>query len=283
VPRTLRHFLDAIKFEHTVFALPFAYVAMVLAADGWPGWPVVLWVTLAMAGARTLAMSVNRLADRLSDAANPRTAKRHLPTGLLAPWHMLLAAVVSGALLALSGWMLNPLCLKLAPWAALFLIGYSYTKRFTWASHWILGFTDGIAGAGGWIAVRGAFDPPAFVLWFALTVWIAGFDLIYACQDVDFDRRAGLHSFPARFGVAAALRAAQVCHLLTVAAFALLGLMTGLGFFYWVGIVVVAGLFIYEHSLVSPDDLSRLDVAFFNVNGYIALILFAAVLGGRLI
>jgi 4-hydroxybenzoate polyprenyltransferase len=283
VPRTLRHFLDAIKFEHTVFALPFAYVAMVLAADGWPGWPVVLWVTLAMAGARTLAMSVNRLADRLSDAANPRTAKRHLPTGLLAPWHMLLAAVVSGALLALSGWMLNPLCLKLAPWAALFLIGYSYTKRFTWASHWILGFTDGIAGAGGWIAVRGAFDPPAFVLWFALTVWIAGFDLIYACQDVDFDRRAGLHSFPARFGVAAALRAAQVCHLLTVAAFALLGLMTGLGFFYWVGIVVVAGLFIYEHSLVSPDDLSRLDVAFFNVNGYIALIVFAAVLGGRLI
>jgi 4-hydroxybenzoate polyprenyltransferase len=283
VPRTLRHFLDAIKFEHTVFALPFAYVAMVLAADGWPGWPVVLWVTLAMAGARTLAMSVNRLADRLSDAANPRTAKRHLPTGLLAPWHMLLAAVVSGALLALSGWMLNPLCLKLAPWAALFLIGYSYTKRFTWASHWILGFTDGIAGAGGWIAVRGAFDPPAFVLWFALTVWIAGFDLIYACQDVDFDRRAGLHSFPARFGVAAALRAAQVCHVLTVAAFALLGLMTGLGFFYWVGIVVVAGLFIYEHSLVSPDDLSRLDVAFFNVNGYIALILFAAVLGGRLI
>jgi 4-hydroxybenzoate polyprenyltransferase len=283
VPRTLRHFLDAIKFEHTVFALPFAYVAMVLAADGWPGWPVVLWVTLAMAGARTLAMSVNRLADRLSDAANPRTAKRHLPTGLLAPWHMLLAAVVSGALLALSGWMLNPLCLKLAPWAALFLIGYSYTKRFTWASHWILGFTDGIAGAGGWIAVRGAFDRPAFVLWFALTVWIAGFDLIYACQDVDFDRRAGLHSFPARFGVAAALRAAQVCHLLTVAAFVLLGLMTGLGVFYWVGIVVVAGLFIYEHSLVSPDDLSRLDVAFFNVNGYIALILFAAVLGGRLI
>jgi 4-hydroxybenzoate polyprenyltransferase len=283
VPRTLRHFLDAIKFEHTVFALPFAYVAMVLAAGGWPGGRVVLWVTLAMAAARTLAMSVNRLADRLIDAANPRTAGRHLPAGLLRPWHMLLAAVVSSVLLALSAWMLNPLCLKLAPWAALFLIGYSYTKRFTWTSHWILGFTDGIAAAGGWIAVRGAFEPPAFVLWFALTVWIAGFDLIYACQDVDFDRRTRLHSFPARFGIGAALLCARICHLLTVSAFVVLGLMTGLGWFYWVGVVAVSGLFVYEHSLVSPDDLSRLDIAFFNINGYIAVILFAAVLGGRML
>ena len=283
MPRTLRHFLDAIKFEHTVFALPFAYVAMVLAAGGWPGGRVVLWVTLAMAAARTLAMSVNRLADRLIDAANPRTAGRHLPAGLLRPWHMLLAAVVSSVLLALSARMLNPLCFKLAPWAALFLIGYSYTKRFTWTSHWILGFTDGIAAAGGWIAVRGAFEPPAFVLWFALTVWIAGFDLIYACQDVDFDRRTRLHSFPARFGIGAALLCARICHLLTVSAFVVLGLMTGLGWFYWVGVVAVSGLFVYEHSLVSPDDLSRLDIAFFNINGYIAVILFAAVLGGRML
>ena len=281
--RTLRHFLDAIKFEHTVFALPFAYVAMVLAARGWPGTRVVVWVTVAMAAARTLAMSVNRLADRLIDAANPRTAGRHLPTGLLRPWHMLLAAVVSAVVLAVAAWMLNPLCLKLAPWAALFLVGYSYTKRFTWASHWILGFTDGIAAAGGWIAVRGAFEPPAFVLWFALTVWIAGFDLIYACQDVDFDRRTRLHSFPARFGIAAALQGARLCHLLTVAAFVTLGFMTGLGWLFWLGVVAVAALFMYEHSLVSPDDLSRLDVAFFNVNGYISLILFAAVLGGRVL
>jgi 4-hydroxybenzoate polyprenyltransferase len=196
---------------------------------------------------------------------------------------MLLAAVASGALLALSGWMLNPLCLKLAPWAALFLIGYSYTKRFTWTSHWILGFTDGIAAAGGWIAVSGVFAPPTFVLWFALTVWIAGFDLIYACQDVDFDRRARLHSFPARFGIALTLHAAKACHVLTVVAFGALGWTVGLGWLYWAGVVAVAGLFIYEHSLVSPTDLSRLDVAFFNVNGYIALILFAAVLGGRLL
>jgi len=278
----VRHFLDAIKFEHTVFALPFAYVAMVLAADGWPGWRVLIWVTLAMVGARTLAMSVNRLADRLIDAANPRTAKRHLPTGLLTPAQVATAAVLSAALLLLSAWMLNPLCLMLSPLAVLFLVGYSYTKRFTWLSHWILGFTDGIAAAGGWIAVRAALDPPIYVLWFALTVWIAGFDLIYACQDVEFDRRHGLHSVPARFGIPAALTTARACHVLTIAAFALLGWTMGLGLLYWLGVLVVAGLLVYEHSLVSPGDLSRLDVAFFNVNGYIAVILFFSVLGGRL-
>jgi 4-hydroxybenzoate polyprenyltransferase len=278
----LRHFLDAIKFEHTVFALPFAYVAMVLAADGWPGWWVLVWVTLAMAGARTLAMSVNRLADRLIDARNPRTAGRHLPRGLLTPAQMTAAAVAAGGLLLLSAWMLNPLCLALAPLAALFLVGYSYTKRFTWTSHWILGFTDGIAAAGGWIAVRAAFDPPALVLWFALTVWIAGFDLIYACQDVEVDRAQGLHSFPARFGIPSALAAAKVCHGLTVVAFVALGLLTGLGVAYWIGVLLVAGLFVWEHRLVSPTDLSRLGVAFFNVNGYIAVILFVAVLLGRL-
>jgi 4-hydroxybenzoate polyprenyltransferase len=280
--KTLRHFLDAIKFEHTVFALPFAYIAMVLAAHGWPGMHVVVWVTLAMVGGRTLAMSVNRLADRFIDARNPRTAARHLPAGLLAPGQVAVAAGASAVLLFVSAWMLNPLCLALAPLAAVFLIGYSYTKRFTWLSHWILGFTDGIAAAGGWIAVRGAFDPPVLVLWFALTVWIGGFDLIYACQDVAFDRAAGLHSFPARFGIAPALAAARVSHALTIVAFATLGWMVGLGVAYWVGVLIVAGLFVYEHSLVSPTDLSRLDIAFFNVNGYIAMILFAAVLVGRL-
>ena len=281
--KALRNFLDAIKFEHTVFALPFAYIAMVLAARGWPSWRVIIWVTLAMVGGRTLAMSVNRLADRFIDARNPRTARRHLPTGLLTSGQVAAAAVLSAALLFFSAWQLNPLCLALAPLAAVFLIGYSYTKRFTWLSHWILGFTDGIAAAGGWIAVREAFDPPALVLWFALTVWIGGFDLIYACQDVEFDRANGLHSFPARFGIAPALNAAKVCHALTIVAFVVLGWMVGLGAAYWVGVLAVAGLFVYEHSLVSPVDLSRLDVAFFNVNGYIAVILFFAVLAGRLI
>jgi 4-hydroxybenzoate polyprenyltransferase len=276
-----RHFLDAIKFEHTVFALPFAYVSMVLAADGWPGGWVLTWVTLAMVGARTLAMSVNRLADRWIDARNPRTRARHLPAGLLTPAQVATAAVLAGALLLVSAAMLNPLCLALSPLAVLFLVGYSWTKRFTWTSHWILGFTDGIAAAGGWIAVRAAFDPPAFVLWFALTVWIAGFDIIYACQDVAVDRAQGLHSVPARFGVAAALRIARACHALTVAAFVSLGVIAGLGVLYWLGVAVVAALLVYEHRLVSPTDLSRLGVAFFNVNGYIAVILLAAVLGGR--
>jgi 4-hydroxybenzoate polyprenyltransferase len=278
----LRHFLDAIKFEHTVFALPFAYIAMVLAAGGWPGLHVVVWVTLAMVGGRTLAMSANRLVDRYIDAANPRTAGRHLPAGLLSAGQVVRAAAASAGLLFVAAWQLNQLCFILAPVAALFLIGYSYTKRFTWLSHFILGFTDGIAAAGGWIAVRESFDPPAFVLWFALTVWIGGFDLLYACQDVAFDRASGLHSIPARFGIAVALRVARACHVLTVLAFVTLGWLVGLGVAYWVGVLVVTGLFIYEHSLVSPADLSRLDIAFFSVNGYIAVILFLAVLAGRL-
>ena len=272
--------LDAIKFEHTVFALPFAYIAMVLAAAGWPGWWTVAWVTAAMVGGRTCAMAVNRVVDRLIDAGNPRTAQRHVPTGTLRVWELRSLAAAGAVLMFLAAGMLNPLCLALAPLALVFLVGYSYTKRFTWTTHWILGFTDGIAAAGGWIAVRGQFDAPAYVLWFALTVWIAGFDLIYACQDVAVDRAQGLHSVPARFGVAAALATARANHALTAAALALLGWLAGLGALYWVGWAAVVALLVYEHSLVSPRDLSRLDVAFFNVNGYIALIVLASVVAG---
>ena len=279
---SLRHFLDAIKVEHTVFALPFAYLGMVLAARGWPGWHAVIWITVAMVAARTTAMAANRLIDRRIDARNPRTAGRHLPRGLLKPRDLTLAAVLSAVVFFVAAWQLGPLCLALAPIALVFLVGYSYTKRFTWASHWILGFTDGIAAAGGWIAVRGAFEPPAFVLWFALTVWIAGFDLIYACQDVEIDRAQRLYSVPARFGIPVTLRLARLNHALTAGALAWLGVMMGLGVFYWVGWAVVVGLLIYEHSLVRPGDLSRLDMAFFNVNGYIAVILFLAVIAGRL-
>jgi 4-hydroxybenzoate polyprenyltransferase len=275
-----RHLLDAIKFEHTVFALPFAYIAMVLAAGGWPGWWALVWVTAAMVGARTCAMATNRLVDRWIDAANPRTAGRHLPRGILQAADLKPLAVGGAVLMFVAAWLLNPLCFALAPVALVFLVGYSYTKRFTWASHWILGFTDGIAAAGGWAAVRGSIDPPALLLWFALTVWIAGFDLIYACQDVEFDRKHGLYSFPARFGIAAALGAARVCHVLTALAFAALGLTQQLGAVYWIGWLAVVGLLIYEHSLVRPHDLSRLDVAFFNVNGYIAVIVLAGVVGG---
>ena len=281
--RRLVYFANAIKVEHTVFALPFAYVAMVLAAGGWPGWHIAVWVTLALLGARTTAMALNRLIDRAIDAHNPRTASRHLPSGLLGSWDMALGALAGVALLLVAAWQLNPLCLKLAPLALIFLAGYPYTKRVTLASHWILGFTDGIAAAGGWIAVRGRFDAPAILLWFAVTVWIAGFDLIYACQDVDFDRREGLHSVPARYGTAVALRLAQVCHVLTVLALAAVPLFVPLAWPYWVGLAAVTVLFVYEHSLVSPADLSRAGVAFFNVNGYISLIVLASTVAGRLL
>jgi 4-hydroxybenzoate polyprenyltransferase len=277
---TAGHLLDAIKFEHTIFALPFAFIAMALAAGGWPGWWTIGWVTAAMVGGRTCAMAVNRIVDRAIDAENPRTAGRHLPRGILRVGAMKWLAAGGAALMFLAAWMLKPLCLALAPLALVFLVGYSYTKYVTWTSHWILGFTDGIAAAGGWIAVRAAFDPPALVLWFTLTVWIAGFDLIYACQDVDFDRARGLHSVPARFGVPAALTVARVNHALTALALAVLGWMTGLGALYWIGWIAVVALLAYEHSLVSPRDLSRLDTAFFNVNGYIAVIVLAAVAGG---
>jgi len=253
---------------------------MALAAGGWPGWWAVGWVSAAMVGARTCAMATNRVVDRWIDARNPRTAGRHLPTGALRVGELRLLAVAGAALMLVAAGMLNTLCLALAPLALAFVVGYSYTKRFTWTSHWILGFTDGIAAAGGWIAVRPALEAPPLVLWFALTVWIAGFDLLYACQDVEVDRAQGLHSVPARFGVAAALATARVSHALTAGALALLGWLTGLGWPYWVGWAAVVALLVWEHALVSPRDLSRLDMAFFNVNGYIALLVLAAVLAG---
>ena len=277
---TIRHFLDAIKVEHTIFALPFAYLGMVLASRGWPGWAPFLWITLAMIGARTTAMAANRLIDRRIDARNPRTAGRHLPRGLLRPRDLVVAAVAAALLLLVAAWRLGPLCLALAPVALVFLIGYSYTKRFTWTSHWILGLTDGAAAAGAWIAIRGRMELPAWLLWAAVTVWIAGFDLLYACQDVEVDRRERLHSVPARFGIGTALTAARVCHVLTALALAATGRALGLGWAYWLGWLAVVGLLTYEHSLVSADDLSRLDVAFFNVNGYISVITFVAAVAG---
>ena len=275
-----RHFLAAIRVEHTVFALPFAYLGMVLAARGWPGWHDFAWITVAMVAARTAAMAANRLIDRHLDARNPRTAGRHLPRRLLRPRDLALATGAAAAILFLAARQLDPLCLALAPVALVFLVGYSYTKRFTWLSHWILGFTDGAAVAGAWIAVTGGMAAPAWLLWAAVTAWIAGFDLLYACQDVAVDRREGLHSVPARFGVPAALGAARGCHVLTAAFLAAAGWAAGLGVAYWVGWLGVVGLLAYEHSLVSADDLSRLDVAFFNVNGYISVLTLLAAVAG---
>jgi 4-hydroxybenzoate polyprenyltransferase len=278
--------LDMVRFEHTIFALPFAYLGMLLAANyppteaGFrlPTFPQFFWITIAMAAARTFAFAVNRYADRHYDARNPRTAGRPIPTGRLSAGATLGYGVAALAVLIFAAWQLNELALKLAPGAVALLVGYSYTKRFTWLSHWVLGATDGLAPAGAWVGVRAAVDPPAWLLWLAVTFWIAGFDLIYACQDTEFDRREGLHSVPARFGNAAALRLAQVNHVLTVVLLAAVGSIMALGWVYWLGLAVVAALLVYEHSLVSPTDLSRVNLAFFNINGYIAVTIFAATL-----
>lgn len=275
--KRLRVFLDIVKFEHTIFALPFAYLGMVLAAHGWPGWPKFIWITVAMAAARTLAFAINRVVDRHYDARNPRTQGRALPRGLARPEAVLGVAVVSLAILALATWQLNRFVLTLLPGAVVFLVGYSYTKRFTWASHWVLGFTDGMAAPGAWAAVTGSLSHPApWLLWLTVTVWMAGFDIIYACQDTEFDRDEGLRSVPARFGNATALDLAKINHVLAVLALAATGWSLHLGAVFWLGTIAVAGLLWWENSLVKPNDLSRLNLAFFNINGYISVIIFLA-------
>ena len=272
-------FLEAIKFEHTIFALPFAYVGMLLAAGGAPAPWQVVWITVAMAAARTFAMALNRLIDREIDARNPRTEGRALPRGLLSSREMAAYAALAGAVLAVASWQLNPLCLALMPGAVVLLAGYSYTKRFTWLCHGALGAAIGLAPVGAWTAVSGVADARSLILWLAVASWIAGFDLLYACQDVDVDRAQGLHSVPARFGVGVTLWSSAALHVLTVAALTWIGLVMGLGVVYWLGVAVAAALLVYEHSLLRPNDLSRLNLAFFNVNGYIALVLLAAVVG----
>jgi 4-hydroxybenzoate polyprenyltransferase len=275
--RQVRVFLEMVKFEHTVFALPFAYLGMVLAAGGWPGWHYFIWITVAMAAARTFAFAINRLADRYYDARNPRTRNRPLPRGQISPGAVGVLAGASALVLALAARQLNLFVLALLPGALVLLVGYSYTKRFTWASHWILGITDGMAPVGAWAAVTASLAHPApWLLWLTVTVWMAGFDIIYACQDVEFDRAEGLHSVPARFGIATALRVARANHVLTVLALAAVGGSLGLGWPFWIGVVAVAVLLWYENGLVKPDDLSRVNLAFFNVNGYISVLIFAA-------
>ena len=278
--KNLKILLDNIKFEHTIFALPFAYLGMVLAANGLPTLWQFIWITLAMASARTLAMSLNRLIDRELDARNPRTMNRPLTRGLISPRAVAGISFAAFVIFEFSAWQLNFTCFVLSPLALIFLVGYHYAKRFTWLCHWILGFTDGIAAAGGWVAVRGTLDPMAFLLWFVVIVWMAGFDLIYSCQDVAIDQREGLHSFSSRFGIANALLAARINHLITVIALAVVGIVAGLGWIYWIGWLIVTVLLAYENSIVKPNDLSRLNLAFFNVNGYISVIVFLSALLG---
>lgn len=260
-----------IKFSHTVFALPFALLAMAWAAVGWPGWRVSGLVLLAMVGARSAAMTFNRIADLRFDRENPRTVKWPLSTGEVSlpfAWGFLLASV---AALVLAAGLLNPLCLVLSPAALVFLLGYSLTKRFTWLCHLVLGFTDGIAPLGAWIAVTGRFAPAAWWLCAAVTFWVAGFDLLYSLQDREFDRAKGLYSFAARFGVARTLWGSGLLHLLTVGCYAGAAWSFGAGPLFWAGVAVSALLLAVEHAVIRPGDLSKINAAFFALNGYVSV------------
>jgi 4-hydroxybenzoate polyprenyltransferase len=266
-----------IKFQHTLFALPFALAGMVLGAGGAPTARTAIWVVVAMVGARSAAMAFNRIVDREIDSRNPRTAGRPLPTGRLSLGFAWSFALAAAAIFVTAAAMLNPLCLALSPLALAIILGYSFTKRFTAASHFVLGIALGIAPVGGWLAARGTFAAPPLLLTAAVLAWTAGFDILYACQDIDFDRREGLFSIPARWGSARALRLAGGLHLVTVALLAALVPVAGLGWIYLGGLAAITGLLLYEHSLVSPDDLSRLDVAFFRVNAWVSVIVLVAI------
>jgi 4-hydroxybenzoate polyprenyltransferase len=271
----IRIVLEMIKFEHSVFALPFALVGALLAAradGGLPSWRQLLWIVVAMVGARSAAMTMNRIADIEYDRSNPRTANRALPAGELTLGFAWAFTLIAAGGLVVAAWQLSPLALKLSPVALAILFFYSYTKRFTAWSHFVLGFCLGISPAAAWIAIRGSLDWHMLILCAAVTLWVGGFDVLYACQDVEFDKSAGLYSIPKKFGIAGALRIARAMHILMIGLLAWLAWSFHLAWPAWAGIVVVALLLAYEHSLVKSNDLSKINAAFFTVNGYISLL-----------
>ena len=274
----IRTVLEMIKFEHSIFALPFALTGALLAArftsHGWPTWRQILWIVVAMVSARSAAMTINRIADLRYDKENPRTKMRALATGALSIGFAWIFTIVAVAVFVIAAWQLNPLALKLSPVALAILFFYSFTKRFTNFSHLFLGFALGVSPAAAWIAVTGHLDLRMLILCAAVTLWVAGFDVLYACQDVAFDRSAGLFSIPKRFGVATSLWIARAMHVGVIALLAWLAASFALPWPAWIGIAVVAALLAYEHSLVKPNDLSKLDAAFFTLNGYISISFF---------
>jgi 4-hydroxybenzoate polyprenyltransferase len=275
----LRLTLDMIKFEHSIFALPFALTGAMLAwrNAGFPAegaaWKLI-WIVIAMVGARSAGMAFNRILDADIDGLNPRTKSRHLPAGLLSAGFAWGFLIFMAAVLVVAAGMLGPLCLQLSPLALAIVMGYSYTKRFTSWSHVVLGFALGIAPAAAWIAVDGSLDPRILWLTAAVTFWTAGFDMIYSCQDFEFDRGSGLHSVPKRLGIAGALALSRLLHLAMLVCLVMLLQSFSLGLLGAVGIGIVALLLVYEHSLVKADDLSRVNAAFFTVNGYVSVLFF---------
>jgi 4-hydroxybenzoate polyprenyltransferase len=273
--KKLRITLEMIKFEHTLFALPFAFLGAILAADGVPTWQQLVWITVAMVGARSAAMTFNRIIDSDIDAANPRTANRELPSGKLSKGFAWTFLVVSIVVFLLAAYMLNWLTFALAPVALLSVLGYSYAKRFTAFAHLILGWALAISPSAAWIAVRGSLDSEVpLLLSLVVLMWTSGFDVMYACQDYEFDKKAGLRSIPAKFGIKNALWIARLFHLQAFVALILLYLVTGLGWPAFAGVCLVGALLVYQHTLVSAKNLSRMNAAFFTTNAFVSVILF---------
>lgn len=273
-----RRFVELVRLEQTLFALPFAYAGMLLAGHGWPSIRVIVWVTLAMVGARTAGMCANRLIDADIDARNPRTWNRALPSGQMAASTVFRALLLSLALLVLSAAQLNPLCMRLCPLAVALLLAYSYLKRLTWACHLGLGLVQACAPIGGWLAVAGCFSGPPLGLGAAIFLWVAGFDILYACQDIEVDRQQGLHSLPALLGAEWAFWISRLFHLGTVLAMAMVGITLGLGAGYFAGLGLIGALLVYEHSLLHPRDLSNMQKAFFQMNALVSMTFLASVL-----
>ena len=277
--RKLRVFLEMIKFEHTIFALPFAFmgalVGSVTVNGELPSWGQIGWVLVALIGARSAAMALNRMIDAAIDAKNPRTASRAIPAGLLKVGEVIVFTIVSFGLLIGAAAMLEPLSFVLLPIAVFMLVFYSFTKRFTWLCHVVLGLTIALAPLGGWVAVTNTLDLTALIFYIAVASWTAGFDIVYACQDYEFDKKEGLHSIPVRFGIARSLMIARAFHIVTAAGFVALFFLTHLSWWYFVGVIAALALMIYEHLIVKPNDLTRLNTAFFTMNGTLSVVVFA--------
>ncbi|NOX20608.1 MAG: UbiA family prenyltransferase [Nitrospirae bacterium] len=267
-------YLRMIKFSHSVFALPFAFTAAVLASRGVPDLHTILWITVAMVSGRSAAMGLNRVIDREIDAKNPRTSQREIPSGKIKITEAWLFIIVSLGVFVYSAYRLNPLCLKLSPVAIAFFVVYPFTKRFTWLCHLVLGIAIAGAPLGAWIAVKGEISMEIFFLVLAVVFWLAGFDTLYALQDVEFDKGYGIYSIPQKFGIKKAIYISRVFHLLTWLLLLVTALVFKLGIIFYIGLGIVGALLFYEHRLVREDDLSKLDMAFFNMNGYISLTVF---------
>lgn len=270
----IKVFLDMIKFPHTIFALPFALTSAVIASSGIPEFKKLFWIIVAMVGARTGAMSFNRLVDMHIDAKNPRTKDRPLPKGLISKEAVIFYIIISFLLLIFSAYMLNKLCFYLSPIAIIILTGYSLTKRFTHYSHIVLGLALAGAPLGAWIAIKGEVDVLPIILSLAVLFWVAGFDILYALQDYEFDRKEGLHSIPVKFGIKKSILISRVFHILMVFLLIFIYYLASLSVIYLVGLAIISALLVYEHSLVKENDLSKLDIAFFNMNGYISVLFF---------